>query len=147
MESNERLMVGIDAIREVIERAESVDGPKAYNAWMGAAATIAIAHDRATLLPDSIVKSLLSRVLGEAEEAARGVDWSDADALERERRDVIRSRKFRRAFEDVYGYEPIVPISERQAYVGTVSHAERDAEEALEEWLKIEASDGTRSRT
>jgi hypothetical protein len=131
-------MTGMDAIREAIEDAESLDGSQAFNAWMGAAATIAIAHDRTTFLPDSVVRSVLTRALREAEETARGVDWSESDDLERQRHDVIRSRKFKRAFEALYGYEPIVAISERSAYVGTVSHTDGNAEEALEEWLEAE---------
>jgi len=129
-------MTGIDAVREAIEDAEDTRGPKSYTAWMGAAATIALAHDRTTFLPDSVERSLLARALREAEESARGVDGGDADEFERERRDVVLNRRFRRAFEELFGYPAVVEISERRAYAGTIESEDGDAEERFEEWLE-----------
>lgn len=129
-------MAGLDAVREAIEDAESLGGAASYSAWMSAAATIALSVDRQSFLPDSVLRSLLLRCLREADADALEVDWSERDGLETERQKLILDSTFRDTFENLVGYDPVVSISERPAYVGTVTAAERNAEEALEVWLE-----------
>jgi hypothetical protein len=128
-------MAGIDAIYEAIEDAEQAVGPTEFSAWMGAAALVGLAKDRQSFLPDSVLRSILLRCLREADEAARGLEWGERERFERERQDLLVSPKFRRSFEELMGYDPVMSLDEADAYVGTLTVDDGDAEEHLETWL------------
>lgn len=128
-------MTGIDAVREAIEDAEEAAGATEFTAWMGAAAVVALAQDRGEFLPDSVARSLMLRALEGAETSARGLDWSERDLFERERRELVLDPEFQRAFEDLMGYEPLYGLEEPAAYVGTVAVEDGDAEEWIERKL------------
>lgn len=128
-------MTGLDALTEAIADAEAATGATAFSAWMGVAASVGFANDRQSFLPDSMLRSILVHSLREADQAARGLDWADRDRFERERRELLASPKFRRAFEELMDYDPVMELSESPAYVGTITAAEGNAEERLERWL------------
>jgi len=128
-------MTGIDTIYEAIQDAEQATGAAEYSAWMGAAATVGLAKDRQSFFPDSMLRTVLLRCLREADEAAHGIDWATRERFERERRDLLASRKFRRSFEELMGYDPVVDVDEADAYVGTLTVERGNAEERFESWL------------